>query len=154
MKEDNKLSVTGVSNTADASYTNLLQNIGNVLGKGRQQMATAVNTAMVQTYWNIGRHIVEYEQQGKERADYGSNLINKLSHDLSNLYGKGFSKSNILYIRKLYTTFRKSETLSHLLTWSHYFAILHKDDPLEISFYVKQCEIDYLLNRKDKEERV
>lgn len=143
MKEDNIQTMnSGIANSNETGYSDLLQNIGVLLNKGRRQMASAVNTAMIQTYWNMGRHIVEFEQHGKERAEYGSNLINRLSHDLSNLYGKGFSKSNILYIRKLYVTFPKSETLSHLLTWSHYVAILHKDDPLEINFYVKQCEIE------------
>lgn len=95
---------------------------------------------MVDAYWNIGRYIVEYEQQGKERAEYGSNLLNRLSKDLTKLYGKGFSKSNLLYIRKFYITFRKSETVSHLLSWSHYFEILKLDNELEISFYIKECE--------------
>jgi len=57
-------------------------------------------------------------------------------------YGKVFSKSTVVYIRKLYLAFQKGETLSNLLTWSHYVEILRKDDPLEISFYVKQCEIE------------
>ena len=124
------------------NYDQLLQSIGAALRHGRQQMATAINTTMVQSYWHIGQYIVEYEQQGRERAEYGSNLINRLSKDLTERYGQGFSKSNLLYIRKFYITFPKSETLSHLLTWSHYFEILKKDDPLEIGFYVKQCEIE------------
>ncbi len=143
MKADNKSTMNNsIANGNEAGYVDLLQNIGTLLSQGRQQMATAVNTAMVQTYWNIGRYIVEYEQHGKERAEYGSNLINRLAHDLTNLYGKGFSKSTVVYIRKLYLAFQKGETLSNLLTWSHYVEILRKDDPLEISFYVKQCEIE------------
>ena len=55
-------------------------------------------------------------------------------------YGKGFSRSNILYMRKFYIGFPKSETVSHVLSWSHYFEILKSDDPLEISFYIKECE--------------
>ena len=123
-------------------YEQLLQSIGTALHKGRQQMVKAVNATMVQTYWHIGQYIVEYEQQGNERAEYGSNLINRLSRDLTERFGNGFSKSNLLYIRKFYIVFQKGETVSNLLTWSHYFEILRKDDPLEISFYVKQCEIE------------
>jgi len=126
----------------DESYSTLVDCIGKLLHQGRNQMASSVNTIMLQTYWNIGRYIVEYEQKGNIRADYGSNLINRLSKDLTTRFGKGFSKSNILYIRKFFVTFPKSETVSHLLSWSHYFEILHKDDPLEISFYVKQCELE------------
>lgn len=124
------------------NYNRLISDIGNLLNNGRRQMAVAVNTAMVQTYWNIGKYIVEFEQNGNERAEYGSDLINRLSRDLTERYGKGFGKSNLLYIRKLYITFPKSGTVSHLLTWSHFYEILKKDDPLEISFYVKQCEIE------------
>lgn len=75
---------------------------------------------MVQTYWHIGQHIVVFEQKGNERAEYGSQLFERLSKDLTLLYGKGFSRSNLLYMRKLYQCFPISETLSHLLTWSHY----------------------------------
>ena len=133
---------TGTNLTQNTNYNKLVSDIGTLLNNGRKQMAIAVNTSMVQTYWSIGKHIVEFEQKGNERAEYGSNLINRLSRDLTEKYGKGFSKSNLLYIRKLYFVFQKSETLSHLLTWSHYFEILKKDDPMEISFYVKQCEIE------------
>ncbi len=133
---------TGTILTQNTNYNKLVSDIGTLLNNGRKQMAIAVNTSMVQTYWSIGKHIVEFEQKGNERAEYGSNLINRLSRDLTERYGKGFGKSNLLYIRKFYLTFPKSGTVSHLLTWSHFYEILKKDDPMEISFYVKQCEIE------------
>ena len=83
---------------------------------------------------------MDFEQAGAQRAEYGSNLLNRLSTDLTHRYGKGFSRSNILYMRKFYISFPKSETVSHILSWSHYFEILKSDDPLEISFYAKECE--------------
>lgn len=122
------------------SYDQLITQIGNLLQSGRKQAVQAVNTILVQTYWHIGQHIVVFEQKGNERAEYGSQLFERLSKDLTLLYGKGFSRSNLLYMRKLYQCFPISETLSHLLTWSHYFEILKADNPLEISFYSKQCE--------------
>jgi len=122
------------------SYDQLIAQIGNLLQSGRKQAVQAVNTILVQTYWHIGQHIVVFEQKGNERAEYGSQLFERLSKDLTLLYGKGFSRSNLLYMRKLYQCFPISETLSHLLTWSHYFEILKADNPLEISFYSKQCE--------------
>lgn len=122
------------------SYDQLITQIGNLLQSGRKQASQAVNTILVQTYWHIGQHIVVFEQKGNERAEYGSQLFERLSKDLTLLYGKGFSRSNLLYMRKLYQCFPISETLSHLLTWSHYFEILKADNPLEISFYIKQCE--------------
>jgi predicted nuclease of restriction endonuclease-like (RecB) superfamily len=121
-------------------YSELIEKIGSLLQQGRQQAAQSVNTILVQTYWFIGQHIVEFEQKGNEKAEYGSQLFERLSKDLKLTYGKGFSKSNLLYMRKLYLYFPISETLSHLLTWSHYFEILKADSELEISFYSKQCQ--------------
>lgn len=123
-------------------YQNLIHQIGELFQSGRQRAIQSVNTVLVQTYWEIGRYIVEFEQQGNERAEYGTQLFERLSKDLTLQYGKGFSRSNLLYMRKLYLSFQISETLSHLLTWSHYFEILKSDSDLEISFYSKQCEIE------------
>lgn len=123
-------------------YHSLISHIGELLSQGRQKAIQSVNTILVQTYWQIGRYIVEFEQNGNERAEYGSQLFERLSKDLTQLYGKGFSRSNLLYMRKLYLSFQISETLSHKLTWSHYFEILKADNELEISFYAKQSEIE------------
>lgn len=123
-----------------SKYTSLLNNIGGLVEQGRRQVATSVNTILVQTYWNVGQYIVEFEQNGEEYANYGSNLLNRLSKDLTLAYGKGFGRSNLFYIRKLYLTFPNSGTLSHYLTWSHYYEILKADSELEIKFYIKQCE--------------
>lgn len=122
------------------SYNSLLENIGDLLVNARKKVAITVNDVLVRTYWEIGRYIVEYEQNGNERAEYGSGLLNRLSKDLTERYGKGFSRSNVLYMRKFYVTFPKSETVSHILTWSHYFEILKLDDPLEMNFYIHECE--------------
>ncbi len=121
-------------------YSELIDKIGSLLQQGRQQAAQSVNTILVQTYWYIGQHIVEFEQKGNEKAEYGSQLFERLSKDLTIAYGKGFSRSNLSYMRKLYLSFPIRETLSHLLTWSHYFEILKADSELEISFYSKQCQ--------------
>lgn len=121
-------------------YSELINKIGSLLQQGRQQAAQSVNTILVQTYWYIGQHIVEFEQNGNEKAEYGSHLFERLSKDLTIAYGKGFGRSNLLYMRKLYLSFQISGTLSHLLTWSHYYEILKADSDLEISFYSKQCQ--------------
>ena len=124
----------------DEQYKSLVSDIGIILKEARNKIYSEVNSLMVDTYWNIGKYIVEYEQQGNERAEYGSNLLNRLSKDLTNLYGKGFGRSNLLYIRKLYLYFPISGTLSHLLSWSHYYEILKLNNELERSFYIKECE--------------
>ncbi len=122
------------------NYEGLIVGIGNLLATAREKVATQINTILVQTYWEIGRYIVEYEQKGNEKAEYGSQLFDRLSKDLTEAHGKGFSRSNLFYIRKLYIVFPICETLSHTLTWSHYFEILKSDSKLEIGFYVKQSE--------------
>ena len=123
-----------------AHYQQLKQQIGTLLRRGREQTGRAVNTILLQTYWHIGRYIVEFEQNGNIKAEYGSELLDRLSKDLTLEFGKGFSRSNLVYMRKFYLAFPKSETLSHQLTWSHYFEILKADSDLEISFYARQCE--------------
>jgi len=125
-------------NLEQSKYNNLINDIGSLLERGKEQVAHSVNTILVQTYWLIGRHIVEFEQSGKEKAEYGTFLFESLSKDLTVRYGKGFSRANLLYMRKLYLNFPKSETLSNVLSWSHYFEILRSENELEISFYIKQ----------------
>lgn len=126
------------SNVVSRDYEELIQNVGIALQNGRQNIVHAVNTTIVHTYWQIGKHIIEYEQKGNERAEYGSDLLNRLSSDLTLRYGAGFSRSNVFYIRKLYLTYQKIQTLSEL-SWSHYIELLKIDEPLERSFYEKEC---------------
>lgn len=89
--------------------------------------------------WQTGKYIVEFEQGGKVRAEYGKQLLVNLAKDLTLHNGRGFSRSNLSYMRKFYLSFPKCETVSHKLTWSHYFEILKCDEPLEMQFYLKQC---------------
>jgi predicted nuclease of restriction endonuclease-like (RecB) superfamily len=124
------------------SYDGLLTEIGTVLHTGRQQASQSVNMILVQTYWRIGHYIVEFEQGGQEKAEYGSGLLDRLSKDLSALYGKGFGRSNVFYMRKLYLCFPNSGTLSHKLSWSHYYEILKSDEALEIGFYAQQSVLE------------
>lgn len=78
-------------------YKELISQIGNLLAAGREKAAREVNTILVHTYWEIGKYIVEFEQHGKVKAEYGTQLFNRLSKDLTALYGKGFSRSNLNY---------------------------------------------------------
>ena len=127
----------------DSNYQSLLQQLGETLERGRAKAATAVNSAIVATYWEIGRNIVEFEQAGKEKAEYGSDLLNHLSRDLTDRYGKGFGRSNIYCMRKLFLCYPKIQTLSGFLSWSHYVELLKIDDSLERSFYEKECETEH-----------
>lgn len=138
MTEDQLVPTAGSS-----QYNALLQNVGDTLEQGRQRIVSAVSSAMVRTYWEIGRQIVEYEQNGREKAEYGSNILPRLSRDLTDRYGKGFSHSNIVYMRRLYLTYPKSQTLSDFLSWSHYVELLKIDDPMERSFYEKEAASEH-----------
>ena len=126
----------------DQEYALLLQRVGDTMERGRQQIVSSVNMAILCSYWEIGRHIVEYEQSGSKKAVYGAALLDQLSADLNAQFGKGFSHSNLVYIRKLYLTYPKSQTLSNFLSWSHYIELLKLDDPLERSFYEREAEAE------------
>ena len=126
--------------TVYPNYQELLQNVGETLKSGREKAVAAVNSAAVSTYWEIGRSIVEYEQGGQAKAEYGSELLKRLSRDLTDLYGSGFSMSNVNKMRKLYLVYPILQTASAKLSWSHYVELLKLDDPLERSFYEKEAE--------------
>ncbi|MBI2130098.1 hypothetical protein HYU07_07785 [Candidatus Woesearchaeota archaeon] len=107
-----------------AKYASLIDNIGKLLEQGRRQAYQAVNSILVKAYREIGKRIVEYEQMGKEKAEYGTALLDNLSRDLVKKFGKGFSRDNLEKMRKFYHLFRNSETLSRKLSWSHYCLLL------------------------------
>lgn len=104
--------------TADQGYLDLLQQISDTYTQGRIQAVQAANTHITQTYWQVGRQIVEFEQAGKIRAEYGRALLVKLSADLGLRHGRGFSRSNLTYMRLLYQRYPICEKPSHILSWS------------------------------------
>ncbi len=121
------------------SYQELIDRISDCLQQGRVQAAKQVNVFLLETYWQIGRYIVEFEQGGQERAEYGTRLLAQLSKDLKTSHGKGFSRSNLQYMRLLYLAYPKRQTLSGKLSWSHYIELLSVSDDLARSFYEQQC---------------
>ena len=129
-----------IENAVNPDYKKLLADIGTALKAGRIQAANAVNRTMVETYWNIGRYIVDFEQNGHEKAEYGSETLKRLSRDLTVRYGNGFSWSNVYRMRQLYNAFPIFATLSQKLSWSHYVELLKIDDPMERNFYLRECE--------------
>ncbi len=120
-------------------YEELIDSIGELLEFARKEVSRTINNILIKTYWKIGKRIVEYEQKGGEKADYGTELLRKLSRDLRLKYGKGFSKSNVYLMRLLYLKYPKFQTLSGKLSWSHYVELLGVSDDLARSFYEKQC---------------
>lgn len=126
----------------DSEYVRLVALISELWENAKAKAAIAVNTELLDANWQTGQYIVEFEQGGNTKAKYGDKLITNLAKDLTRLKGKGFSRSNLIYMRKLYLVFPKSETLSHQLTWSHYFELLKCDDPLELQFYMKNTNLN------------
>jgi predicted nuclease of restriction endonuclease-like (RecB) superfamily len=124
------------------NYQSLLQSISNRFEQGRSNIAAYVNTEIVNTYWQIGQYIVEFEQGGNAKANYGKGLLENLSKDLSLAYGKGFSLSNIKRMRQFYTVFPISAELPHQLSWTHFVELLKIDDKLERSFYMQQAMLE------------
>ena len=139
-KMDNNLTTTpNTLQNSDEEYVKLVSHISVLWDSAKDNAALAINTELLDANWQTGRYIVEFEQGGNRKARYGEQLITNLAKDLTRIKGKGFSRSNLIYMRKFYLTFPKSETLSHQLTWSHYFELLKCDDPLERQFYMNEC---------------
>jgi predicted nuclease of restriction endonuclease-like (RecB) superfamily len=121
------------------AYHELLENIGFIFREAQKKALQVVNTTLLHTYWQVGKYIVEYEQKGNIKAEYGKKLLVELSKDLKTVVNKGFSRTNLLYARLLYLCYPISQTLSDLLTWSHYLELINIDNELERSFYEKTC---------------
>ncbi|HNW99076.1 MAG TPA: DUF1016 N-terminal domain-containing protein [Bacteroidales bacterium] len=122
----------------NAPLSSLIKQIRTLVESTRENVARNINKEILQTYWKIGKHIVEFEQKGNIKAGYGKQLLINLSKELSIALGKGFSRSNLTYMRLFYIRYKKSETVSHQLSWSHYFELLKIDDDLERNFYQQQ----------------
>ncbi len=95
---------------------------------------------MLHTYWSIGRRIVEEEQNGRDKSNYGDYVIKNLSSELTKVYGKGFSSTNLKMMRRLYNEYSNGQTLSDRLSWSHYLLFLGISDSNVRSFYEHECE--------------
>ena len=93
----------------------IFQQVAELLQNARQQVLRTVNSTMTLTYFEIGRIIVEEEQNGKDRAEYGKKLLKSLSQQLTKEFGKGFSIRNLEFIRKFYLTYSNSEALTRIL---------------------------------------
>ena len=137
--------------TSNTDLLNLADKISQEVVRKRRSMAININATIVETYWNVGRYIVEFEQKGNTKAKYGASLLTNLSKILRAKVGRGYSRPNLNNMRKFYLmypichTSEKSivspicQTLSDKLTWSHICELITIDDPLEREFYEKEC---------------
>lgn len=121
------------------NYQSLIINIGEIIQQSKAHVYVAVNNILIKTYWEIGKRIIKFEQKGKVKAEYGTKLLDRLAKDLKYHYGKGFSRRNVLDMRRFYLVYPKWQTVSAELSWSHYVQLISIDDSLSRSFYEKQC---------------
>jgi predicted nuclease of restriction endonuclease-like (RecB) superfamily len=138
------LSPSALSSSAlSPSAAAALARIRDILTRSRSQALQAVNAAMVRAYWEVGREIVEEEQRGKERADYGTRLIETLAARLTAEFGRGFDGRNLRFMREVYRAFPKWNALrsesSAGLSWTHYRLLARVDRPAARQFYLEEC---------------
>ncbi len=118
---------------------NLIHNIAQVIELSRQQVKQTVNTSMLLCYWEIGRLIVEEEQQGASRAEYGKKQLEQISHELTQRFGKGFDVTNLRGMRLFYKEFPIRDTLSLELSWSHYRRLLRVENLQARAWYLQEA---------------
>jgi predicted nuclease of restriction endonuclease-like (RecB) superfamily len=117
----------------------LYEKVCTILHEARANVVRRANVEMVRAYWLIGQAIVEYEQQGKERAKYGEQVIPLLSERLTTQFGQGFTSTNLKYMRQFYITFPKSHAVRDELSWTHYRLLLKLEKPGSREFYEQEA---------------
>ena len=105
-----------------------MRELKSFITESRRQIVRAVDFAQVQTCWGVGRYIVEFEQGGQRRAEFGSKLLPRVAKMLTADFGKGFDASNLHKMRQFYLTFPILDSLSLKLTWTHYRTLLRVED--------------------------
>lgn len=124
---------------ADPKLQPLLTELAELIRQARQQAVRAVDAIQVQTCWEIGRHIVEFEQGGQARAAYGKKLLPTLASELTAEFGKGFDASNLRYMRLFYQAFPIRDALRHELSWTHYRTLLRVDSDSARQWYMNEA---------------
>ncbi|MBR1747348.1 MAG: DUF1016 family protein [Clostridia bacterium] len=117
----------------------IIEQIKSLLESARQKVAAEVNSTLIMTYWQIGKIIVEDEQQHESRAEYGKQTLKTLSKVLTEEYGKGFSRSNLQNMRQFYLAYPKCQSVTGKLSWTHYCELLLISDEQKRRFYEKEC---------------
>lgn len=123
----------------EESNAKMIEDIKEIIINSRNKIAYEVNNTMVLAYWNVGRIIIENEQNGNIKAEYGKQLMKELSKELRKILGSGFSVSNLFNMRRFYLKYPKFQTVSGKLSWSHYCELLSIENDDERSFYEKEC---------------
>lgn len=128
-----------MDNTNITPYQDIYAEIKETLLVSRNQAYNAVNFSMVQAYWQIGRIIIEHEQNGSIRADYGKAVLQEISEKLQQEFGSGFSVRNLQQMKKFYVLFPNTNALRSQLTWTHYRALLRVENDNARNWYMEEC---------------
>jgi len=140
MKKKTALSKTPYSPQAKPGFDSLLGELRTLIVQARQQALRAVDLVQVRTCWEVGRHIVEFEQGGKTRAEYGAGLLVQVATRLTAEFGSGFDQRNLRNMRAFYQAFPNWNALRPNLNWTHYRLLLRLDDPHAREWYAKETE--------------
>ncbi|MDR7283909.1 putative nuclease of restriction endonuclease-like (RecB) superfamily [Pseudomonas corrugata] len=135
------MTIVKTDNTQDPQLASLVGSLGELIRQARLKALRAVDTAQVQTSWQIGRHIVEFEQEGARRAGYGKQLLATLAKILTAEFGKGFDASNLRYMRQFYQAFPICDALRHELSWTHYRRLLRVDNDHARQWYMNESAL-------------
>lgn len=151
-------------NIVHTEYEKFFWEVLSLLEKSKKRAVQTINTQITQTYWSIGKYIVEFEQKWEKRAGYGDALLKKLSEDLTKSFWKGFSYTNLKQIRQFYTTFQKGQTLSddfkkrwlkdpfESLSWSHFVRLVSVREENERNFYlIESLENNWSVRELDRQ---
>ncbi len=144
MKKTAVIPRKGEHAAAEPLPADFYRSVADILRKARANAYRAINFTMVEAYWNVGRKIVEEEQQGKERAEYGKLLVRRLSERLTAEFGAGFSETNLAYFRRFYLGFPILHTVCaksavRQLSWSHFKLVLKVEDPKAREYYLREA---------------
>lgn len=112
--------------------------IKNILNMARNKVYKTANFAMVEAYWNIGKSIIE-EQGGNEKAEYGTGLLKELSKQMTQDFGKGFTVTNLKYMRQFYLMFPNGHALRDELSWTHYRLLIKVENDNAREFYMQEA---------------
>lgn len=123
-------------------YQSVIDDIKGIISSGMESAYHAISRTMVLTYWNVGKRIVEQEQNGNQRAEYGTAMMDALAEELTREYGKSYSKRNLQYFRKFYQCFPDIEIVNscvHNLTWTHFRSLLRVPDEDARIWYMSEA---------------
>ena len=128
-----------MNDNATAPYQDIYSEIKETLLLARNQAYSAINFAMVQAYWQIGRIIVEHKLNGSHRAEYGKTILQEISERLQRDFGSGFSVRNLQQMKRFYALFPNTNALRSQLSWTHYRVLLRVEDESARNWYMNEC---------------